>query len=140
MERLAMRLVLVLLVMLLPLPLAAQQILAAAPSAEEIERAPILLVDIRQPQEWVQTGVLPNALLIPFDDPSSFLQALEPHLEPGRPVALICRSGNRTGQAAQRIAGALQVPVIDLQGGMLRLLAQGYIPAPPTRAAGCTIC
>jgi len=135
-----MRLVLALLAALLPLPLAAQQILSAAPNAQQLESAPVLLVDIRQPQEWIQTGVLPNALLIPFDDAESFLRALEPHLQPGRPVALICRSGNRTSRAAHLIAGALPVPVIDVQGGMLRLLAQGYVPSPPQRAAGCTIC
>ncbi|MCC5972085.1 MAG: rhodanese-like domain-containing protein [Pararhodobacter sp.] len=135
-----MRLVIALIALLIPLPLAAQQIFTAAPPAEELARAPVLLVDIRQPQEWVQTGVLPNALLITFDDPASFLQALAPHLEPGRPVALICRSGNRTSRAASLIAGALPVPVIDIQGGMLRLLSQGYSPAPPTREAGCTIC
>lgn len=125
---------------LAPLPLAAQQLYSAAPSAHELERAPVLLVDIRQPHEWVQTGVLPNALLVPFDDPASFLQALEPHLRPGEPVALICRSGNRTSRAGQILARQLPVPVIDVQGGMQRLMAQGYTPAAPTREAGCAIC
>ena len=133
-------LVLAFLLALAPLPLAAQQFFSAAPSAEELENAPVLLVDIRQPHEWVQTGVLPNALLIPFNDPASFQQALAPHLRPGQPVALICRSGNRTSRAGQILAQQLPVPVIDVQGGMLRLLAQGYTPAPPTREAGCTIC
>ncbi len=135
-----MRLVIALLATLLPLPLAAQQILSAAPSAQALEAAPVTLIDIRQPQEWVQTGVLPNALLISFNDPESFLRAIEPHMQPGRPVALICRSGNRTNRAAQLIAGALPVPVIDIEGGMLRLLSQGYTPTPPRREAGCTIC
>ena len=123
-----------------PLPLAAQQLFSAAPAADELKQAPVLLVDIRQPQEWVQTGVLPNARLIPFNDPVSFIEALAPHLEPGQPVALICRSGNRTSRAGQILSRELSVPVIDVQGGMMRLMAQGYSPAEPTREAGCTIC
>ncbi|MCH8466149.1 MAG: rhodanese-like domain-containing protein [Roseinatronobacter sp.] len=126
--------------LMLAQPLAAQQIYTAEPSAAQLQQAEILLVDIRQPHEWVETGVLPNALLLPFDSPAQFLDALAPHLQPGQPVALICRTGNRTAQAAQIIAPALDVPVIDLGGGMFRLLRAGYQPTRPTRAQGCTIC
>ena len=100
----------------------------------------MLLVDIRQPHEWVETGVLPNAVLLTFDDPTSFLKALQPHLQPGQPVALICRTGNRTARAAQMIAPELAVPVIDVAGGIFRLMGAGYQPSPPTRAKGCMIC
>ena len=121
-------------------PAPAQQTFTAQPSAQELTDAPVLLVDIRQPREWVQTGVLPNARLIPFDDPASFLRDLAPHLEAGQPVALICRTGNRSARAAQILARHLPMPVIDIEGGMMRLIAQGYSPRAPTREAGCTIC
>ncbi len=121
-------------------PAAAQQIYTAQPSAQQLQDAPVLLVDIRQPHEWVETGVLPNALLLPFDDPDSFLHALRPHLQPGQPVALICRTGNRTARAAQLVAADLSVPVVDVAGGMFRLMGAGYQPQTPTRAQGCTIC
>lgn len=122
------------------LPATAQQIYTAQPSAQQLQDAPVLLVDIRQPQEWVETGVLPNALLLPFNDPDSFLRALRPHLQPGQPVALICRTGNRTARAARLVAGELSVPVVDVAGGMFRLIGAGYQPQMPTRAQGCTIC
>ncbi len=118
----------------------AQQRYYAEPPAEQIKSAPMLVVDIRQPHEWVETGVLPNALLLPFDSPDQFLADLAPHLEPGQPVALICRTGNRTARAAQIIAPELDVPVIDLGGGMFRLMGAGYAPERPSRAQGCTIC
>jgi len=114
--------------------------LTATPSAVELARAPVLLVDIRRPEEWVETGVLPNALLITYESPAQFLRALAPHLRPGQPVALICRTGNRTARAARVLAPVLEQPVIDLAGGMVRLMAEGYRPAPPTREAGCTLC
>ncbi|MGY6547391.1 MAG: rhodanese-like domain-containing protein [Roseinatronobacter sp.] len=124
----------------LAMPVQAQQTFLAQPSAAEIAEAPALLVDIRQPHEWIETGVLPNALLLPFNDPQQFLTALQPHLAPGQPVALICRTGSRTARAAQIIAPQLDVPVIDLGGGMFRLIAEGYIPERPTRAQGCITC
>lgn len=114
--------------------------LTAAPSAAELALAPVLLVDIRRPEEWVETGVLPNALLITYETPGQFLRALAPHLRPGQPVALICRTGNRTARAARVLAPVLEQPVIDLAGGMVRLVAEGYRPEPPTRSAGCMLC
>ncbi len=121
-------------------PALAQKIYTAQPSAQEITDAPVLLVDIRQPHEWVETGVLPNAVLLPFNSPDQFLADLAPHLRPGQPVALICRTGNRTARAAQIIAPSLDVPVIDIAGGIFRLMGAGYAPHRPTAEQGCTIC
>ncbi|MCC5960600.1 MAG: rhodanese-like domain-containing protein [Rhodobacteraceae bacterium] len=121
-------------------PAIAGQVFTAQPSAQQLQDAPVLLVDIRQPHEWVETGVLPNAVLLPFDSPDAFVAALRPHLQPGQPVALICRTGNRTSRAARILAQRLDVPVIDVQGGMFALMDAGYAPERPTRAQGCTIC
>lgn len=132
------------LALLAPLPLAAETHYTAAPGAAELSAAAtgeVLLVDIRRPEEWRETGVLPEAVLLTYDaGPDAFLAALAPHLAAGRPLALICRTGNRTAQAAAELAPRLPVPVIDIAGGMFRLMAEGYTPSPPTRAAGCTTC
>jgi rhodanese-related sulfurtransferase len=100
----------------------------------------ILLVDIRRPEEWQDTGVVEGALLLTYADRDSFLAAVRPHLQDGQSLALICRTGNRTSRATRQIAAAVQVPVIDVAGGMVRVLDEGYTPTPPTRAMGCTIC
>lgn len=113
---------------------------SAAPSAAQLQDAPVLLVDIRQPHEWQETGVMPNALLLPFDNPTRFLAELRPHLQPGQAVALICRTGSRTDRAARILAEQLDVPVIDIQGGMFRLLREGLQAQAPTRDQGCNIC
>ena len=120
----------------------AQQHYVAQPSASELQAADVLLVDIRRPEEWKQTGVLPNAHLLTyehFDTPEAFLDALAPQLD-GRPVALICRTGNRTNIAARALAERLDQPVIDVQGGITRLMRNGYRPDAPTRAQGCESC
>ncbi|WP_420396113.1 rhodanese-like domain-containing protein [Nioella sp.] len=100
----------------------------------------VLLVDIRRPEEWQQTGVVEGALLITYADRDSFLAALRPHLQEGQSLALICRTGNRTSRATRQIAEAVDAPVIDVAGGMVRVLREGYSPVAPTRDMGCTVC
>jgi rhodanese-related sulfurtransferase len=124
-------------------PALAQRVFTAAPPVAQLETAPVTLVDIRRPEEWQATGVLPNAILLTLSGPEDvqrFAEALRPHLQPGVPVALICRTGNRTGSWAALVAEALQVPVIDIAGGITRYLQSGYRASAPTRAAGCTTC
>lgn len=99
-----------------------------------------LLVDIRRPEEWRETGVVEGALLVTYTDPQGFLAAVRPHLAPGQRLALICRSGNRTSRAAREIAPLIDAPVVDIAGGMLRLRAEGYAAVAATRAQGCTVC
>lgn len=126
-----------------PLPASAQTHYIAAPGAAELSAAAaqdVLLVDIRRPEEWRATGVLPEALLLTYEGTDGFLAALAPHLAAGKPLALICRTGNRTSRAASELGQRLDVPVIDIAGGMLRLLAEGTTPSAPTRAQGCTTC
>lgn len=113
----------------------------AALSGETLASDPsVLLVDIRRPEEWQQTGVIEGARLITYADRESFLAELRPHLAEGQSLALICRSGNRTSRATRQIAGELEMPVIDVAGGMIRVLSEGYTPVAPTQAMGCSVC
>lgn len=113
----------------------------AAPSGQALASDPsTLLVDIRRPEEWRETGVVDGALLLTYTDPDSFLAAVKPHLAPGQSISLICRTGNRTSRAARHIAGMTDAPVIDIKGGMVRILAEGYTPVSPTRDMGCQTC
>ncbi|WP_322890041.1 MULTISPECIES: rhodanese-like domain-containing protein [unclassified Yoonia] len=123
-------------------PAAAQDnLFTAAPSGQVLASDPnVLLVDIREPEEWQQTGVIAGALLVSYRDADSFLATVGPLLQDGQSIALICRSGNRTSRAARQIAAISDVPVIDIAGGMLRVLGEGYTPVTPTAAQGCTIC
>lgn len=99
-----------------------------------------LLVDIRRPEEWVQTGVVEDAVLVTYTDAESFVARIAPLLGPGQELALICRSGNRSSRAAGEIAQRIANPVVDIAGGMLRVVAEGYTPLPPRREQGCMIC
>ena len=95
-------------------------------SADELENFEGLLVDIRQPWEWQETGIVTGARTITFESIDQFRRAIEPYLDDDTPVALICRSGNRTRAASQALARHLDQPVVDVAGGMLRLMGEGY--------------
>lgn len=71
-------------------------------------------VDVRRPDE-VAAGALPGTVNIPLDQ----LAARVGELDPARRTVLVCRSGGRSGQAAQFLAAAGFADVINLEGGLL---------------------
>ena len=75
-----------------------------------LDRGEALLIDVREPQEWA-AGHAPQAEHVP-------LGRLAPDaVPPDRPVIAVCRSGNRSGKAADALAAA-GVRVHNLAGGM----------------------
>lgn len=80
----------------------------------------ILLVDIRRPDEWAQTGVAAGALPLDMRRPD-FLSVLaaERAQRGDPPVALICARGVRSRRLSAALAEAGITPVIDVPEGML---------------------
>lgn len=77
------------------------------------------LVDVRTPEEFA-SGHLPDAINIPLQELSGRLGEIAAN----EPVVLYCRSGNRSGQAAQLLAGAGYTQILDL-GGIIAWEAAG---------------
>ena len=79
---------------------------------QELIKQGVTIVDIRTPGEWKQTGVVAGSQLVQFVDergkvdPAVFIQQLNAVADPSKPVVLICRTGNRTGKAAQLLAAS----------------------------------
>ena len=99
--------------------------------ADEMQAANALIVDIRTPQEWRETGVIEGARLVTFNDPGSFLDQVGAELADGRDLILVCRSGNRTQAAARALAGRIDHQIVSIAGGMKNVIAAGYQPVPP---------
>ncbi|WP_261717650.1 rhodanese-like domain-containing protein [Streptomyces sp. FZ201] len=97
--------------------------------AAELTRdgGPALLVDVRETDEW-QAGHVPWALHLPL----GALPQLPPEAQ-GRPLLLICRSGNRSQWAADLLTG-LGVDAVDVIGGMTEWARAG-LPVEPDGAA-----
>jgi rhodanese-related sulfurtransferase len=65
-----------------------------------------VLVDVREPDEWAETGVAAPAVLLPLSDlagPRSKWKGFLAQLG-DREVILYCRSGSRSGRAASVLA------------------------------------
>lgn len=80
------------------------------------DTAGVQVVDVRTPQEYDE-GHLNNAILINVQD-SSFLSKAEELLIKGKTVAVYCRSGRRSANAARTLVKA-GYQVINLDGGIL---------------------
>jgi len=79
----------------------------------ELIAAGAQLIDVREPDEFA-AGTITGAINIPLQE---FLRRL-PTFDTSVPLAILCRSGNRSGQATEifREAG---FQAVNLQGGML---------------------
>lgn len=101
-------------------------------TVEQMKDTGGLIVDIRTPPEWVETGVIDGAELVTFTDPASFLAKVGPELADGRDLILVCRSGNRTNAAAKMLEGKIPNRIVSIDGGMRRVISSGYQTVPPS--------
>jgi rhodanese-related sulfurtransferase len=84
----------------------------------------LTLVDIRSEQEWFQSGIAPQALLISMHQVggmNKFSQDLLSALDGNKdtPVALICASGLRSARLQKHLAQEGFTHIIDVSEGML---------------------
>ncbi len=76
------------------------------------------LIDVREPAE-LEDGTLPGAVNIPLAE----LPVRIGELDAGRRVVLLCRSGGRSGKAADWLDQMGFADVVNLTGGMLAYTA-----------------
>jgi rhodanese-related sulfurtransferase len=81
-----------------------------------------LIIDVREPGEWADTGVVPRALLIPL---GQLEQRATGKIAKGVPVYTICRSGHRSMVAAKKLASMGYTDVKSVDGGMRAWVAAG---------------
>lgn len=116
-------LLLLTLIFLMPAPASAQELSAQGAQDLAAEDA-VLLIDVRHPQEWRQTGVPRRAQTVSIHDPGglpAFLAKVGALTDqsPGRPIALICATGVRSSFAANLLREQGYDQVFDVSEGML---------------------
>lgn len=79
----------------------------------------VLLLDVREPDEWA-AGHVAGAVHVPLGD----LPAVLATLDRSRPIVAVCRSGNRSGKAT-RLLLEHGFDVVNMAGGMLAWTAAG---------------
>jgi rhodanese-related sulfurtransferase len=79
--------------------------IAPADAAAKVAAGEAILVDVREPAEWKE-GVAAPAVLLPLSDLRGDRTQWKAFLEKAgdKPIVLYCRSGNRSGQAAEILA------------------------------------
>ena len=96
--------------------------LSAPQVFEALRQGRILVIDIRTPQEWRQTGVVPGAGRVDFyRGPEVLLDSVLRMVGGDRsaPIALVCRTGNRTAQAQKFLQAQGFTQVYNLKEGMI---------------------
>jgi rhodanese-related sulfurtransferase len=74
-----------------------------------------ILVDVRTPEEWAATGIVPGARLISLDQ---FEQRASAELPKDAPIFVICNSGNRSRVASETLVRLGYPQVFNIDGGM----------------------
>ncbi|MCO5188058.1 MAG: rhodanese-like domain-containing protein [Anaerolineae bacterium] len=81
----------------------------------------LILLDVREPQEFAG-GHVARARLLPLSQIRDRLG----EIPQDKPIALICRSGNRSGSAARILAKSGYEQVANVRGGMGAWSRAGY--------------
>jgi rhodanese-related sulfurtransferase len=79
---------------------------APAEAAKRVIAGKAVVVDVREPAEWAETGVAAPAVLLPMSDFNGERKLWRHFLENsrGKEIILYCRSGNRSGRVAKQLA------------------------------------
>lgn len=96
----------------------------------------IKIIDIRTPMEWKETGVIKDSYEIMFFDEKgaydieTFLEKLNKIVKKDEQFAIICRVGSRSGMVSEFLSENLGYKVINLKGGIMKMIRDGYKTVP----------
>jgi rhodanese-related sulfurtransferase len=96
--------------------------LGATEFLEKASTQDVVLIDVRTPGEFAEGNIV-NALNI--DVQSSSFDSQIAQLDPTKTYALYCRSGNRSGIAAEKMADAGFTSIYNATVGFTDLAAAG---------------
>jgi rhodanese-related sulfurtransferase len=102
------------------------------PDKAMLEDSNMVVIDIRTAPEWEQTGIVPGSHCITFFDEfgqydaEGFMKAVDELGGKEALIGLICRTGTRTHQVAMFMFQQGYKNVKNLDGGVMKLLSEGY--------------
>lgn len=105
------------------------EVWSVAEAHEALQSDLIRMIDVRSRAEWTETGVAKNAWAISLhEDRFSERLFAAQDLAEGRPMALICATGGRSGRVMRSLRQAGYTGFIDVSEGMLGSpLGSGWI-------------
>lgn len=80
--------------------------ISSVEAARRVASGQAILIDVREPDEWAESGVAEPAMLLPMSDFNGEQKLWKPFLaqNAGKELVLYCRSGNRSGKVAAKLA------------------------------------
>ncbi len=96
-------------------------VMSAAEAHAKALAGEVVLIDIRTPEEWRETGIPASAHTANMhDDPKAFAARLMAAVggDKTRRIALICRTGNRSSQLQAQLVRAGFTNVVDVAEGV----------------------
>ncbi len=113
------RILIALLLAAMPTLAVAQQVMTPRQAYDHVTAGKAVLVDIRTPEEWKETGVPKGALRLDMTRPD-FVTKLDEvrRANPDKDIALICRTSNRTSYVQKALVERGWKNVIDVRGGL----------------------
>ena len=101
---------------------------------EFVKNPKMKIIDIRTEGEWIETGVIRNAILLTFFDKKGavdidfFLKKLNKVVNKDEQFAIICNTGSRTKLVSNFLGKKKDYKVVNLMGGMMKLFKDGFEP------------
>jgi len=101
-----------------------EHVITADQAKARLERGQMVLIDVRSPQEWRQTGIAPGARTVTIHDPrglSGFVEAVKAAVggDLDKAIAVVCASGSRSTIAQKTLTEAGFTRITNLREGML---------------------
>lgn len=121
--------------------IAADTVIKAPDAYVAAKAGNIILVDIRTPEEWAQTGIAEGAIALDMTD-KTFVDSLVKLRSdnPATPIALICRTGNRSGYVFEALNKQGFANLMDVSEGMAGGRGgKGWIPRGLPTYAGTSV-
>lgn len=97
--------------------------LSAPDALQAVAERRMILIDVRTPMEWRETGIAAGAVRIDMNHPGGkqgFIDAVLRAVDGDQsaPIGLICRTGNRSGMVQRALLEAGFSDVINVSEGM----------------------
>lgn len=94
--------------------------LSAREAHDAVRTGTVLLLDLRTPEEWRDTGLPQGAIALDAETPGLEVRLAGLRLDhPGKRIALIDRSGGLSSSLRDKLAGRGWREIVAVRGGML---------------------
>jgi rhodanese-related sulfurtransferase len=92
---------------------------------QEVSSGNLILIDVREPNEWADTGCPESAYRIALQNHNFIEEVLNlVNNDKNASIAVSCKSGMRGDEAVNRLKAAKFTNVVNVEGGILKWISE----------------